>query len=193
MLGELIAGRIRAGLDASGKYTAVTFYPNSPLVLRARGAQGGLTQQEIDQVVDPRGVINQELALRVAAAMGTASVVLGSVEDYTFDAQANKADVTTTVQFLQVPSGTPIKTVGVTASATGPAGASQETVAQLVAAEVARRALSEMGVPAPAPAAASSMAEREKKRQSQEVTPAGRKRGWLAVGALLGILATVVK
>src|SRR5205823_4869248 len=134
------------------KYTAVLYYPNSPLVLRARGQ--GITPEDIQGVIDPqRGTVNQDMAIRIASGMGTASAVLGSVDDYVYTAQANKVDVTATVQFLQVPSGTPIKTVGVTASATGPAGASQESVSQMAAAEVAKKALTEMGVPPPPPPA----------------------------------------
>lgn len=193
LLGEWIASQIRGGLDASGKYSAVLFYPNSPLVLRARGY--GITDQDIQSVIDPqRGVIDQEKALRIASAMGTASVVLGSVEDYTYPPAANKVDVTATVQFLQVPSGTPIKTVGVSATATGPVGASQEAVTQMAAAEVAKKALTEMGVPPPPPpAAAGATSKKSKKQQPAEHRSIGRKSGWLAVGALLAVLTATFR
>jgi hypothetical protein len=194
MLGEWIASQIRTGLDASGKYTAVLYYPNSPLVLRAR-VQGAVSQADIDRVIDPqRGVIDQDVAMRIANGIGTATAVLGSVEDYTYTPAANKVDVTATVQFLQVPSGTPIKTVGVTASATGPVGATQEAVAHMAAAEVAKKALSEMAVPPPpAPAATAAANKKNKKKQPAEGRSVGRKSGWMAVGALLAVLTATVR
>jgi hypothetical protein len=192
MLGEWIAGQLRAGLDASGKYTAVLYYPNSPLVQRARN-QGAITPDDIQRVIDPqRGVIDQGIAMRVASGVGTAKSILGSVEDYTYTPAENKVDVTATVQFLQVPDGTPIKTVGVTASATGPVGASEESIAQMAAAEVAKKALVEMGVPPP-PAPVVDKGRKKAKKQPAEGRSVSRKSGWLAVGALLAILQATVK
>src|SRR5438270_14079351 len=42
-LGETIAGDLRRGMDASGKYSAAAYYRNSPLVARAMGS--GITQE----------------------------------------------------------------------------------------------------------------------------------------------------
>lgn len=192
MLGEWIAGQIRGGMDASGKYTAVTYYSNSPLVQRARN-QGAITTDDIQRVIDPqRGVIDQNVAMRIANGVGTATAILGSVEDYTYTPAANKVDVTATVQFVQVPTGTPIKTVGVTASATGPVGASQESIAQMAAAEVGKKALAEMGVPPPPPPVIETGKKRDR-QQPAEGRSVGRKSGWLAVGALLAVLGAALK
>jgi hypothetical protein len=192
MLGEQIASRIRAGLDAStGGYTSVLYYPASPLVRRALGQ--GITPEDVERVVDPqRGVIDPDRALRIAAAMGTASAVIGSVEQYEYNPQMSRADVTVTVQWLQVPGGTPIKTVGVTATATAPPGASAQAVAQMAATEVATRALTEMAVPPPPPPVVTTTNGKAKARQQSETRPTGRNRAWLALAALLGVLATSV-
>jgi hypothetical protein len=193
MLGEMIATRIRSGLDNSGRYTATLFYAASPLVQRARN-QGAMSAEDLAGVIDPqRGVVDQDRAIRVATAMGAGSVVLGSIEQYAFNPQTNRADVTITVQFLQVPGGTPIKTVGVTSSTTATPGTPLEVVAQRAADDVAQRALTEMGVPPPSPEAMAASKATSDQEPTTEGKPSGRKRGWLAVLAILGILAVTVE
>jgi len=197
-LGEWIASRLRAGLDASGRYSAVLYYPNSPLVMRAVGPGAGqISQADAARVIDPqRGVVDQDIALRIANAMGVTSAVLGSVEAYNFNSQANRVDITATVQWLQVPGGTPIRTVGVTATTNVPAGTTPEAAAGMAAAELAQRALAEMGLPpAPPPAMGSTTAGSGSGSKKPERRPGtgGRRSGWLGVGALLGILAVSVK
>jgi hypothetical protein len=191
MLGEAIAGRIRMGIDASPAYSAVSFYPTSPLVMRARGQ--GITPEDISMVIDPqRGVVDQERALRVAAAMGAASVVLGSVEDYSFNQQSNTASATVTLQFLQAPSGTAIKTVGFQESTSVPAGASPEMIAASLASRVATRALTDLSVPPPVPGAMQPMDSGRREEKPHRRGFLRRNAGWLALAGLVGVLAATV-
>jgi hypothetical protein len=191
-LGEALAAEVKSGVARAGTYSIATFYPASPLLQRARQDQA-LTREEIDTVVDPmRGTVDPTRAANVAQRMGARYALLGSIEEATVDMAGHKANVTVTVQMLDTLTGTPVKTAGVTGTATGAANASQQALVNAAAQDAARRALTELGlaqgnapVTPPAMKGGVDMSKPVEKKHSNTF--------WLPLGVLLGVLVAGVK
>jgi hypothetical protein len=190
-LADALSAEVKMGITATPGYSIATFYPQSPLLQRALATDKSLTRADVDAVVDPmKGTVDPTRAANVAGHMGGRYALLGSIE--AAEVQANKADVTVTVQLLDTATGTPAKTAGVTgtAPATATTGPARDAALMAAAKDAARRALSELGFGAPTPPTA--VPAREPARPRSEA-----KRSlndyWVPIAALFGILIAGVK
>jgi hypothetical protein len=192
-LGEAIAEAVRRGLEASRAYTAVRFDPNSLLIQRTR-EENPMLREAITGVIDPTtGAVEQTRAMQIAARTGMQALMLGSIEDYRFNKDTNTVEMVATAQILNAQSGEPLRTAGVTGSATGAAGADESTVAQAAAANVATQILSGLAVPPPPPSI-KPPPRRTRDIETQEEGGARRRfPGWIPAAVLLGIVVGTVR
>jgi hypothetical protein len=192
-LGAAIAEAVRRGLEASRAYTAVQFDPNSLLIQRTR-EENPMLREAIAGVIDPTtGAVEQTRAMQIAARTGMQALMLGSIEDYRFNKDTNAVEMVATAQILNALTGEPLRTAGVTGSATGAAGADESTIAQAAATDVASRILSGLAVPQPPPPPPA--VRRQTRATETQEQSGGRRRfpGWIPAAILLGIVAGSVR
>jgi hypothetical protein len=154
-LGEALADAVQSGMEASRIYGTVKYSgdrdrPESLLVQRALAEQSGVLTDAIKNVIDPvKGTVDQARAMQIAQRTGMEAILLGSIEEYTYDKAANKVTMVATAQILNAFTGEPLKTAGVTGTATGTPSMDESAVAQQAATDVASRVLNGLAVPPP--------------------------------------------
>jgi hypothetical protein len=191
-LGEALADAVQRGMDASRVYATAKFNPDSLLVQRAAAEQSGVLTDALKNVIDPiKGTVDQARAMQIAQRTGMQALMLGSIEEYTYDKAANKVSLVATAQILDAFTGEPLRTAGVTGTATGAAGADESTVAQAAATDVAGRILNGLSVPPPPPPPPHKKGHKHQLTQEEEGSR-HRSPGWLPSGILLAILALAV-
>jgi len=187
---------VRSGLEKSGVYSTAMFSPDSVLIERARQespANAGVAQA-VTQVINPTtGAVDPNLAMQLARLTGMQALMLGSIEDYKYDANAHKAEIVGSAQLLNATTGDPIRNAAVSGSYTSSPGASEITVAQGAANDLAQRLLAGLAVPNPPPAAPIKKPPVHRLSQAEEGRHHGRIPGWIPAGVLLGILFATVK
>lgn len=195
-LGEALASAVQRGMEASRVYGTTMYSPDSVLVRRARDENSTVMTPAMAGVIDPiKGTVDQARAMQIAQRTGMQALLLGSIEEYTYDKAANKVSLVATAQILDAKTGEPLRTAGVTGTATGAAGADESTVAQAAATDVASRILNGLSVPQP-PVAQTRGGKRSKKRRQpvpQEQEPRHRSAGWIPAGVILAIVVGAVK
>jgi len=195
-LAAAVAEAVRNGLEKSRVYSTAMFSPDSVLIERARQespATAGVAQA-VAQVINPStGAVDPNLAMQLARLTGMQALMLGSIEEYRYDANTHKAEIVGSAQLLNATTGDPIRNAAVSGSSTGAAGASEITIAQAAANDLAQRLLAGLAVPTPPPAAPTKKPPVHRVSQAEEGTHHRRIPGWLPAGVLLGILFATVK
>jgi hypothetical protein len=192
-LGEALADAIQRGMDASRVYSTAKFSRSSVLVQRAMAESPTVMNPAVDAVIDPaRGMVDPTRALMIAQRTGMQAALLGSIEEYTYDKAAHKVTIVATAQLLNAQTGEPLRTAGVTGTATGAAGTDESAIAQAAATDVASRLLAGLAVPQPPPPTGKHYQYQKPPSQAQE----GSRHhipGWIPAGALLAILIAAVQ
>ena len=147
-LGQALASAVERGMDASKVYSTVPYdyaHPTSSLLVqRAVQENPAVMNPAIAGVIDPvKGTVDQARAMQIAQRTGMQALLLGSIEEYTYDKATNKVSMVATAQLLNAQTGEPLRTAGVTGSATGAAGTDETTIAQAAATDVAQPAAGE--------------------------------------------------
>jgi len=195
-LGQALADAVGRGMDASRVYSTAKFSPDSLLVQRA--AQENSKEMSgpdgaIAKVIDPvKGTVEPALAMKIALRTGMQALLLGSIEAYSYDKAANKVSMVATAQILNAETGEPLRTAGVTGSATGAPGKDESTLAQAAATDVASRLLAGLAVP-PAPPQRPQKHKHKPPPSQEEEGTRHRIPGWIPAGVLLGIIVGAVK
>jgi hypothetical protein len=143
--GEAMSSAVKGGLISSGRFSVATYYAFSPLLQRLRAENPN--NQDLARAVDAsKGTVDQPRAMVVARAMGGEAALFGAVEEYRYDTQGRKAEITVSASLVNLLTGAPIRTAGVTGSATGREGSAESDVAAEAARDAAVRLLREMGI-----------------------------------------------
>ncbi|MCS6949632.1 MAG: hypothetical protein RMM06_00255 [Armatimonadota bacterium] len=127
-------------LRSTGKFDVVPFDRRNPSVVRAL-EERRLREAEVNPPFEETGVI-----VRLARDLGADYALAGVIEDYRYDAEARKASLSVSVQWVEAKSGRVAKSVAVSVEATGAATSTQEEVNARVAAEAVNRVLQELAI-----------------------------------------------
>lgn len=127
-------------LRSTGKFDVVPFDRRNPSIVRAL-EERRLREAEVTPPFEDTGVV-----VRLARDLGAEYALAGVVEDYRYDAEAHKASLSVSVQWVEAKSGRVAKSVAVSVDATGTATSTQEEVNAKVAAEAVNRVLQELAV-----------------------------------------------
>jgi hypothetical protein len=191
-LGEALADAVQRGMDASQVYSTAKFSRSSLLVQRSVAENPTVMNPAVERVIDPaRGAVDPTLALTIAQRTGMQAALLGSIEEYSYDKATNKVTIVATAQLLNAQTGEPLRTAGVTGTATGAARTDESTIAQAAATDVASRLLAGLAVPQPPPPPSKHYHYQRPPSQAQEGSR-HRIPGWIPAGALLAILVAAV-
>lgn len=111
-LGADIAASVKATLGASGKYDVITYSERLPSIQRAVAEQ--VVKKE--DVGGPFGTekSQKDRAVRIAELMGVNVAVVGTVDDYKLDSTKNVAELTATVQIIDMSNKSVLNTLAVT-------------------------------------------------------------------------------
>ncbi|GIV20248.1 MAG: hypothetical protein KatS3mg023_1999 [Armatimonadota bacterium] len=139
-LGASLTRAVTSSLRGTGKFDVVQFSAANPSIARAVEEGRLRTAQITPPFEDP------EEAIQVAREIGTQYAMAGVIEDYSYDAGAHKASLTVSVQWLDVKSGRALKTVAISAEATGTATSTQDEVNAKVVSEAVNRVLQELAI-----------------------------------------------
>jgi hypothetical protein len=192
-LGQALADAVEQGMDRSKVYSTAKFSRTSLLVQRA-AQENPMLNQAILGVIDPvKGMVDQARAMEIAQRTGMQALLLGSIEEYTYDKAANKVTMVATAQILNSPTGEPLRTAGVTGTATAAAGTDESVVARAAATDVASRLLAGLAVPPPPPPVKGHQGRRRPPPSQAEEGTRRRIPGWIPAGVLLGILVGAVR
>jgi hypothetical protein len=104
-LGAALSSAIRTNL--AQQYAVFAFNPRSPSVERAI-SENRLSRQEVAPPFDT------DKAIKVGKEMGADLVMVGSIDEITYDPNARTSSLTVTVQMIDTRTGTPVKTTAVT-------------------------------------------------------------------------------
>jgi hypothetical protein len=189
-LGASVAEGVRKGLEASRIFSTVMYSPDSVLVQRARDENPREIGPAIANVINPTtGAIDQNSAMKIAARTSMQGLMLGSIEEYTYDKATNKVTVVGSATILNPITGEPLRNAAVSGSATGSAGQDEVTVAQAAANDLVQRLLAGLSVPPP-PSLTSQKPRRQPHHKSTQEEEGSRHHipGWIPAGVILGIL-----
>jgi hypothetical protein len=193
-LGQALADTVQQGMDRSKVYSTAKFSKTSLLVQRAATESPGIMNPDIAGVIDPvKGSVDPTRAMKIAQRTGMQALLLGSIEEYTYDKAANKVTMVATAQILNSQTGEPLRTAGVTGTATGTAGTDESVVAQAAATDVASRLLAGLAVPPPPPPPRGHKGPRRPPPSQEEEGSRHHFPGWIPAGVLLGILVGAVR
>lgn len=196
-LGQALASAVERGMDASKVYSTVPFSAESLLVKRAAQENPTLLSGPsgaIAGVIDPvNRTVDQARAIQIAQRTGMQALLLGSIEEYSYDTAGNKVSLVATAQLLNAQTGEPLRTAGVTGSATGAAGTDESLIAQAAATDVASRLLAGLAVPPPPPPPPHEKRGHKPPPSQAEEGTRHRIPGWIPAGVLLGILVGAVR
>jgi hypothetical protein len=193
-LGRAVAEAVRAGMERSRVYSSVMFDPDSLLLQRAQAEAGTRVREAMAGVVNPNtGAVDQAQAMTIAQSTGMQAMMLGSIEEYRFDRNANRAEIVGSAQILNATTGDPIRNAAVSGAATGTAGQSELSIAQAAANDLAARLLSGLAVPQPPPARVQPRQQRQKPPTQAESGSRRSFPGWIPAGILLGIIVGTLK
>ena len=139
-LGASLTRAVTSSLRGNGKFDVVQFSAADPSIVRAVEERRLRTAQITPPFDDP------EQAVQVARDIGTEYAMAGVIEDYNYDAAAHKASLTVSVQWLDVKSGRPLKTVAISTEATGGSASTQDEVNAKLVSEAVNRVLQELAI-----------------------------------------------
>jgi len=172
-LGPSLSVAIRSNL--AQYYSVFAYSPKSPSVERAI-SENRLTRQDIAPPFD------NDKAIKIGKEMGADAVMVGSIDEITYDPNARSASVTVSAQLLDTKGGTPIKSAAVTGRSKEGAQTADEGVLMAQALDDVITKLSEaLGVPKVVVAPTEPVKEKK-------VAPAKGRRNNTAVGILAGLL-----
>src|SRR4051794_14565919 len=98
-LGDALADAVQRGMEASKVYGTAKYDELSVLVRRARDENSTVMTPAIAGVIDPiKGTVDQARAMQIALRTGMQALLLGSIEEYTYDKTANKVSLVATAQ-----------------------------------------------------------------------------------------------
>ncbi|MCC6444049.1 MAG: hypothetical protein IT210_11420 [Armatimonadetes bacterium] len=178
-LGSSLSAAIRATL--SQQYAVYGFNPKSPSVERAV-SENRLTRQDIAPPFDT------DKAVKIGKEMGADLVMVGSIDEITYDPNAKTSSLTVTVQLVDVKTGTPAKTTAVTGrSKEGAQSADEGALMAQALDDVIAKTTQALGVEKAAPAPGEQPKARGEKKP---VTKKARNR--TATGVLLGLLVILL-
>jgi len=173
---------INEGLAETRCYSVVPFDPRVASVDRAMREQQ-ITEKELAQPIDTT-IEGAAKAQKLATLISANLAMIGSVDVYDFNESKGEAELTVTVQLIDVRSGK-VSTVAATGKGKGAQGGQTEEVAGVAATyEVAKKLLVDIAAANPVEATGIAVAQPSQAKKSRGLIPAMI--GAIIVGFLIG-------
>jgi len=174
-LGASLTRAMTSSLRGTGKFEVVQFSTSSPSIVRAV-EEGRLRVADITPPFD-----DPEVAVRLGREVGTDYVLAGLIEDYRYDGVAYRASMSVSVQWIEVKSGRTLKTVAISAEATGTATSTQDELNAKAVSEAVNRVLQELAI------GEVSVVQPSAAPMKKPAVKRGSSVGWIVLG--LGLIA----
>lgn len=134
-LGRDLAVALKTALEGSGKFYLIGFSDRLPSIQRAI-AEGAISKRDAEGPFAG----DKTLAARVGRAMGAEAVVVGSVDEVKVDVPGGAAEVTASVDVIDVQSGNVLRSAVLSGkNPTKPEGADESALVSLAAGDLAAK------------------------------------------------------
>lgn len=120
-IGGDVAAAVRSWLGFTSAYSSVVFSPKAPSMERA-------TREKRVEPADLEGPFDKDKALKLGKELGAEMVLIGSIDDYNYNATEKTVDVTLTTQLYKVKTGDEVKTVALTGKGKAAPGGADESI-----------------------------------------------------------------
>lgn len=173
-LGQNMTRAVTSSLRSVGGYDVYQYSSGSAPIVRAV-EEGRLRQADVTPPFEDTTVV-----VRMAREMGVDYVLVGIIEDYSYNPSASQASVSVSAQWVEVKTGAILKSVAISAEASG----TPEEVEGRLASEAANRLLRELAlsVAQVAPTPTPSAEPKPRVRRANNL-------GWILLG--IGLIAAI--